>query len=296
MYANTVWRNHSQYAGRKRRGRGLLSDAYSGIKLLGSEFVKDPYARKLALDLARRKAGLGRRKKRHGGLFRIGSVMPAHVMSSSTKMGMAHRRKRSHMGSARRMHLMRMLRGRGLLGDLWSGIKDVGKKVISIVKPSQIAKLAGNILPGATTVGNVLGKVGLGRRRRRVGGNISVPIPVIGLGRRKVGMARHRKRGRGIIGALGSLLGLGKRKKHGSALHKALLKKLLMKHKGGRRVGRPKVWRHSSVYSGRRRMHRGKGLLSDLVSGVGGILGLGRRKRMSHKGGLMRRNYSVYLS
>lgn len=76
-------------------------------------------------------------------------------------------RKRKVGGAKRpsaRSKMVLMQNGEGFFGDLWDGIKSVGKKIVSNVKPSQILSLIPH--PGAQTVGRVAGAVGLGKRRR----------------------------------------------------------------------------------------------------------------------------------
>ncbi len=83
-----------------------------------------------------------------------------------------------------RAQMLKMMRGEGFFGDLWSGIKSVGRKIGDIAKdklgkPSTYLGLAGMIpsplAPALRVAGTVAGLAGKGRKRRVRRGGARAP-------------------------------------------------------------------------------------------------------------------------
>jgi hypothetical protein len=103
----------------------------------------------------------------------------------------------------RRVARRRTMRGRGFFGDVWSGIKNVGRTVGTAVMPA-VAEIGKNLL--VKKFGGRKRRVV--RRRRTVGGRVvrrTYRTRAVGGRRRRV--VRRRQTGRGLLtGVLSQLL------------------------------------------------------------------------------------------
>ena len=80
----------------------------------------------------------------------------------------AAKAKRTRARAVAPKKLYPMQNGEGFFDDVGNVFKKVANTAVDVVssmKPSTALKVIGNIVPGASAVGNVAGQVGLGRQR-----------------------------------------------------------------------------------------------------------------------------------